>query len=246
LINVVRKNDVSETVRAEKTKMSPMSPLSCITLSDLVVATGTFTLTADRLDFSKGQTYLVRGPSGAGKSIFLEVLAGIRRPQRIRVMRNGLPLDIDGFMREAKGFGYLAKNDILFDRTIHENMAYSQATPQAAQLDQWVETVGLVGREFESVRTLSAGEQQRVTLVRETVKAPRVLIIDEGLDSLDVNLRVKALHWMREQLRNSVFIICTHNWEDAIHVDGYISVRNGRVVQQVEERPERKVATQAT
>ncbi len=228
VITIIRRNDASVIPGAGTVETSPLSSL---TISDLIITAGTFRLTADRLQFAKGQTYLLTGPSGVGKSIFLQVLAGIRRPQRMRATRNGLPLDIEGFMNDARGFGYLAKDDVLFDRTISGNMSYALTVPRSGHVDQWATTVGLVGRESESVQTLSAGEQQRVTLVREVVKDPVIVIIDEGMDSIDADLRMRVLRCMRDQLRDSVFIVCTHEWKDVIPVDGYLSIGNGNVVQ---------------
>jgi ABC-type bacteriocin/lantibiotic exporter with double-glycine peptidase domain len=100
------------------------SSLSTIVFEDIKLVAGDFSLRGEYIKFAKGKTYLLTGDSGVGKSIFLEFLAGIRKAEHVRILKNDKTYDDESFTIEARQFGYLYKEEILFDRSVLENMTY--------------------------------------------------------------------------------------------------------------------------
>jgi thiamine transport system ATP-binding protein len=104
----------------------------------------------------------------------------------------------------------------------------------AARVHELLELVGLAGYERRSIATLSGGEQQRVALARALAPAPRVLLLDEPLGSLDRRLRDRLLVEL-EAIFDSVHVTgvyVTHDRSEAFALGDRVAVvRDGRVVQ---------------
>ena len=94
--------------------------------------------------------------------------------------------------------------------------------------------VGLGGLEDRAVGTLSGGEQQRVALARALAPAPRILLLDEPLGSLDRRLRDRLLDDL-ERLFDELAVTAvyvTHDQTEAFTLGDRVAVmREGHVVQ---------------
>ena len=98
-----------------------------------------------------------------------------------------------------------------------------------------LELVGLAGLERRSVATLSGGEQQRVALARALAPAPRVLLLDEPLGSLDRRLRDRLLDDLAElfDALSVTALYVTHDQAEAFALGDRVAVmRAGRIVQE--------------
>jgi thiamine transport system ATP-binding protein len=103
-----------------------------------------------------------------------------------------------------------------------------------ARARELLQLVGLEGFEHRSVGTLSGGERQRVALARALAPAPRVLLLDEPLGSLDRRLRDRLLDDL-ERLFEEVAVTAvyvTHDQTEAFALGDRVGVmRGGRLVQ---------------
>src|SRR5680860_699912 len=113
-------------------------------------------------------------------------------------------------------------------------MAGLPAERVAARVSEVLDWVGLEGYEERAVGPLSGGEQQRVALARSLAPAPRLLMLDEPVGSLDRTLRRRLVGELRELLRNLgvTAVYVTHDQEEAFSVaDRVVVMRQGRVAQ---------------
>lgn len=220
----------SSKVKMLMPKVTEADYLKDIVFEDIVITAGKFKLEGKYIGLSRGKTYLLTGDSGVGKSVFLEFLAGIRRPERVRISRNGQNYFIEDFILEARSFGYIGKEETLLDRDVSENISYALSSPNSVPLGYYAEILKIQDMLSRSVGGLSAGEKQRVSFIRELSRKPEVFIIDEGLDSLDNNMKIKALDLIREVLPDSIFIICTHNWQNyTTYVNELFRISRGHI-----------------
>jgi len=200
---------------------------------------GKIALDGVTLDVADGEVVTVLGPSGSGKSTLLRVVAGLQRPDRGRVLLDGD--DITEVPPHRRGIGLVFQDHALFDhRDVQGNVAFglrmrgdsrSQIEQRASEL---LEVVGLTGYERRSVATLSGGEQQRVALARALAPAPRVLLLDEPLGSLDRRLRDRLLEDLEELFEriSLTALYVTHDQAEAFALGDRVAImRAGRIVQ---------------
>lgn len=164
------------------------------------------------------------GPSGAGKSTLFELVLGLHPKAHARVRLGGAWLtDAERGLHEPswrRGLGWVPQDPTLFPhRTVEGNLRFAPrgaAAPAAlAQAVEVLELGPLLGRD---VRELSGGERQRVAIGRALASAPRALLLDEPLASLDTGLRARALRHLlriRDELALPILAI-THDPDEAL------------------------------
>ena len=153
------------------------------------------------------------GPSGSGKTTVLNVIAGLVRPDRGRVVIDGRVLvDTErGIFVPAhkRRVGYVFQDGLLFPPlTVRRTLAYGRSfTPRAERFAGCEEIVALLGLgqlHDRRPRTLSGGEKQRVAIGRALLASPRLLLMDEPLASLDAARKAETLPYierMRDELK---------------------------------------------
>jgi thiamine transport system ATP-binding protein len=200
---------------------------------------GAAALAGVTLEVAEREVVTVLGPSGSGKSTLLRVIAGLQRADSGRVLLNGR--DLASTPAHLRGIGLVFQDHALFHhRDVFGNVAFGLRMRGDAQeqiesrVRELLELVGLAGFERRSVATLSGGEQQRVALARALAPAPRVLLLDEPLGSLDRRLRdrlLEDLEHMFETLEATALYV-THDHSEAFALGDRVAVmREGGIVQ---------------
>ncbi|MCS7007381.1 MAG: ABC transporter ATP-binding protein [Gaiellaceae bacterium] len=191
------------------------------------------------LEVARGEIVTVLGPSGSGKTTLLRVIAGLERPDRGRVLLEGV--DLAGVPPHRRGVGLVFQDHALFPhRDVWGNVVFGLRMQGASEEEiarrgrELLALVGLEGFERRSVATLSGGEQQRVALARALAPQPRVLLLDEPLGSLDRALRDRLLEDLAdlfERLRLTALYV-THDQAEAFALGDRVAIlREGRLAQ---------------
>ena len=139
------------------------------------------------LRIREGEILVLLGPTGAGKTTLLNVIAGLCL-YRGTVHINGHA--IDHLTAGQRNVGYLFQDLSLFPHlTVASNVAYGLEVRTVSRRDERVrELLALMKIEHLAERypgDLSGGERQRVALARAIAPAPKILLLDEPLSSLD-------------------------------------------------------------
>ena len=145
----------------------------------------------DSLSFEvrRGDVYGFLGPNGSGKSTTIRTIFGLIQPTEGEIRLFGRPAGVPGgaWVREgvagfvdAPGFyGYLSALDNL------RLLAAADRRKGKPPIPRVLETVGLLGRERDRVKTYSTGMKQRLAIASALLREPEVLILDEPTSGLD-------------------------------------------------------------
>ncbi len=173
------------------------------------------------------------GPSGAGKTSLLNMVAGLLRPDRGRIAVEGETL-FDSGLRidvapERRRVGYVFQEARLFPHLrVRANLLYGARL--AAEADRWMRLdeaigfLGIGGLLDRWPKTLSGGEAQRVAIGRALLAAPRFLLMDEPLASLDAARReeiLRVIERIRDELRLPILYV-SHDREEVERLAGSI------------------------
>ena len=200
-----------------------------------------FTLEAD-VAFDRPITGIF-GPSGAGKTSLLDLIAGLRRPVAGTVrIEDDLLFDAEARLNvppRVRRIGYVPQDLALFPHlNVRENLVYGHRPAQnkselftLAHVAEVMEISHLLGRD---VTTLSGGEQQRVAFARSILSAPRLLLLDEPMSSLDSRLKnrlIPLLLRIREEFRIPLIYVTHDAGELSALCDEVLVLEQGRLVE---------------
>ncbi|AUL44050.1 ABC transporter ATP-binding protein [Bordetella parapertussis] len=195
----------------------------------------------DGIDFTvrAGSAVAITGSSGSGKSTLLGLLAGLDVPSSGSVHLAGqdlFALDEDGRARlRASHVGFVFQSfQLLPNLTALENVMLplelaGQPAREAAQA--MLRRVGLGERLHHYPRTLSGGEQQRVSLARAFVVQPDLLFADEPTGSLDAATGETVIDLMFDLHREhgTTLVLVTHDPELAARCGRQLVLAAGRL-----------------
>jgi molybdate transport system ATP-binding protein len=207
---------------------------------DIELPLGRFALAA-RFASDAGVTALF-GRSGAGKTTVIDCIAGLRRPARGRIAVAGEVLfdsaaGID-VPRHRRRVGYVFQDARLFPHlTVRRNLLYGRwfrrGRGAGPGLDEVVDLLGIEHLLARRPGALSGGERQRVAVGRALLAAPRLLLMDEPLASLDERRKDEILPYL-ERLRREgrvPIVYVSHSLDEVARLaETVVLLSEGRVV----------------
>ena len=190
------------------------------------------------LEIFDKELLVLLGPNGAGKSTLLNVIAGLIDYEGSVFFSN---MPVDKVPANKRRIGYLFQELNLFPHLdVSANIAYGlrvQKQPQDEIKDRVEELLQIMKIKHLSSRypkELSGGEKQRVALARALANSPRILLLDEPMNSLDYRtskyLRTEFKILQKKLGITTIYV--THNFYEAEEMAERIAVLDkGRVEQ---------------
>ena len=200
-------------------------PEALLIATDLDIAAGERALLRGvSLTLAQGELLAVTGPSGCGKSSLLRAIAGLDDAAGGTVHLRGRSPDEHGWPAFRRQVVFLHQRPVMLDTSVEENLRRplgyravqgefdrSRAAALLAEMDLHADCL------TQQARTLSIGEQQRVSLARALLIEPDVLLLDEPTSALDAKTRdvLEELAEREIRVHHRSAIIVTHDAEQA-------------------------------
>jgi len=221
-----------------------------LSIRNLTLRIGQFSLKEINCDFGKGSYSVLLGPTGSGKSTLIKSVLGLYPPQQGRVLLNNQ--EITRTPPELRGIGYVPQDLALFphlsvEGNIRFGLRFRNIPPPDADraVENLCRMLSIRDLRDRSVGTLSGGEKQKVALARALAPRPGIVLLDEPFSSIDEGAR-RVLWLELKQIAAELGITVvhiTHNLEEAYTLGESISVLiDGTLVQsgskqEIFERP---------
>ena len=216
-----------------------MEPAPAIRIAELVVERGgRVVLPGISLAVAAGRVTGLLGPSGSGKTTLMRAIVGVQVVQGGAVEVLGLPA---GTPELRTRVAYVTQApSVYLDLTVRENLRYFGALlgVPSGRVEAAVDAVDLRSHEAQVVRTLSGGEQSRVSLAAALLNEPEVLVLDEPTVGLDPVLR-RDLWTLFHELADGgrTLLVSSHVMDEAERCDELLLLREGRIVASDPPRP---------
>ena len=211
-----------------------------IEIKDLSINVGEFSLKYLNLTIKDKEYFVILGPSGAGKTVLIECLAGIHKIKQGEIWFD--KVNVTHLTPEERNIGYVPQDYVLFPfLNVRDNILFGLKRDKRRQgaasqpLLMLSELLGITHLLDRNPFTLSGGEKQRVALARALATSPKLLLMDEPLNALDVQtsnyLRLELRHIHQELAITTIHI--THNHSEAEELADHIAVMNEGKIEQV-------------
>lgn len=195
------------------------------------------------LRIEEGECLGIAGRSGAGKTTFADLIAGLYPPQSGKILVAGRSVQLATAPAWPKMLAYVAQDAFLANNSLRDNLlwgAEDASDDDIREVLSIVEAEHLLARLAAGLDTfagergglLSGGERQRFALARALLRRPRLLILDEATNALDIESENRLLARMRKHQPSLTIILIAHRPETLRHADRVIVIDAGGVVQQ--------------
>ena len=186
-----------------------------------------------------GEKVMILGNSGSGKSTILKLLLKYYKTKRGTIYINNIDICDLTINDVRSNISAITQNEILFNDTIKNNIIMNRNITD----DEFMEVCSLTFvDEFvknlflgydtmleENGLNLSGGQRQRIILARALLKKAKIILIDEGLNALDINLERKILKNIFQKYKDISIIIISHRLENIDLFDKVIKLEQGKI-----------------
>ncbi|MGM9899986.1 MAG: ABC transporter ATP-binding protein [Bacilli bacterium] len=223
-------------------------PLSVMKFKEIEFKNVSFRYPFDNFDVIKdinltiksGETIGIVGPTGAGKSTLIRQLLREFNTTGGEILIDGSSIEKYKIEDVRSLVGYVPQNNILFRRSIDDNILIGNPTATPTELN-----TALYVSDFEKDLqalpdghntqvselggSLSGGQRQRLSIARALVKDPEILILDDSLSAVDALTEANIIEKLREKRIGKTNIIVAHRFSAIAKADKIIVMENGKI-----------------
>lgn len=191
------------------------------------------------LEVKPGERLAILGPSGSGKSTLLDLIYGLRAPTHGAIELDGTntrDLRLESLRAEVA----MVKGLEIIEDTVLENVRVGRLWLSLSDVRRALDAVRLLEEVMDlpdglhtilssNGAPLSLGQSRRVMLARAIAGDPRLLVIDEGLDSIDLDARRKVVETLFDRSAPWTLLIVSHGQEVVTNCDRAVILADGHI-----------------
>jgi ATP-binding cassette subfamily B protein len=194
------------------------------------------------LTIPEGHTVAFVGRTGSGKSTIANLIPRLVEAPDNSLFIDGVPIKEYPLAQLRASIGYVPQETFLFSDSVKGNIAFGVAKAEMADVEWAAEIAGLSDDiaafpdRFEALVgergiTLSGGQKQRTAIARAVLRAPKILILDDALSSVDTYTEEKILGQLRGVMRDRTSVIVSHRISTVRDADTICVLDEGRIVE---------------
>jgi putative ABC transport system ATP-binding protein len=195
-------------------------------------------LNITQLELHSGNFYSILGPSGSGKTTLLNIITGLDKPDFGNILINESDITklkstkLSSF--RLKNFGLIFQKDYLIpELTIYENLLFFQQFNHniiKKNIFHLLELLDVKKQYKKFPAELSAGQRQRVSILRAFMFDPSIIIADEPTSNLDSKNTIKIFKYLNNFLdKDKIILVATHNQKIKDYSDYIINIIDGKI-----------------
>lgn len=199
------------------------------------------------LNINDKDKVLILGKSGSGKSTLLKLLYKYYDVERNKIYINNYDINDFTISDIRNNITYISQNEILYNDTIRNNIILERDIDEKTYIDicrmVYVDDIikdNILSYDYnleENGANISGGQRQRIILARALLKNSKIILIDEGLNEIDINLERKILKNIFSYYKDKTIIIISHRLENIDLYNRVINIENG-LIKEVFEKNE--------
>jgi len=190
---------------------------------------------------NKGEYLSIIGPSGSGKSTLMNIIGLLDIPDSGEYLLDGVNIKemSDGALAKLRNqkIGFVFQNfNLLPKLTAWENVQVPLVYAGISAKDskkiayEYLEKVGLKGREHHFPNQLSGGQQQRVAIARALANKPEIILADEPTGALDSKTGIEIKKLLKDlNKEGQTIILITHDNSMAEEAERIVRISDGKL-----------------
>lgn len=189
------------------------------------------------LDIKQGEKIMILGSSGSGKSTILKLLLKYYKTNRNNIYIDDIDINDYSIKNIRDNICCMTGNDIIYTDTIKNNITMYQNIEEEifrkvcklTKVDEFTNLLflGYNTKLEENGVNLSGGQRQRILLARMLLQNKKIILIDEGLNAVDIELERSILKNIFNEYKNNTIIIVSHRLENIDLFDKVIKIDKG-------------------
>lgn len=189
------------------------------------------------LNINSGEKVIILGKSGSGKSTLVKILMKYYLVRRGTIFINNI--DINDYI-DTNGMIYISQSENLFTDSLYNNLTLYKPVSinkilevsKICKIENIINsnTLGYNMLIEENSSNISGGEKQRIVLARSLLNNFNILIIDEGLNQVDIDLERKILKNLFNKYKNKTILVISHRTENLDLYDRKLVIEDGELI----------------